>query len=125
MSKKLQRDESQQILYKALGAVGSGQDVTANNTIGVLIPDVDQREHFRKTVQYLVRKKSFRIESHAIPIFHHTTIEEITQAIMSALPGDPYTPKPDDEPPAPPPAPKVKSSESKSGQPEKKYEESH
>ncbi len=125
MSKRLQHHESQQIVHEALGAAGSGQDVTAEKTIGVLIPDVGKREHFRQTVQYLVRKKNFKIESHAIPVFPYTTVEEITQAIMSALPGDPYSPKPEEEPPPPPPAPEPKTTGSKLGQPRTKYEESH
>jgi hypothetical protein len=124
MSKRLQRHESLQIVHEALGAVGSVQGVSGENTIGVLIPDVAKREHFRQTIQVEVRKKNFKIESHTIPVFHNTTVEEITQAIMSALPGDPYTPKPDEEPPAPP-TKEAGSSALKLGQHKKKYEESH
>jgi hypothetical protein len=125
MSKRLQHHESQQIVHEALGAVGSAEGASGENTIGVLIPDEGKREHFRQTVQHLVRKKNFKIESHAIPVFQHTTIEQITQAIMSALPGDPYTPKPDDQPPPPPPAPEPKAFDPKLHSPTKKYEESH
>jgi hypothetical protein len=125
MSKRLQRHESLQIVHEALGAVGSGQGVSGENTIGVLIPDVDKREHFRQTVQQIVRKKNFKIESHTIPVFQTTTVEEITQAIMSALPGDPYTPKPDEDPPEPPPTKEAGTSELKLEQHKKKYEESH
>lgn len=98
MTTKLETHASIEIVRNALGSVSPSGDLKPNDLLGELIPSADERDEFRRTVRRLVRKKNFRIKSAAIPVFPHTRLEEITDALtMSALPGDPRTEKPESD----------------------------
>jgi hypothetical protein len=96
MTKKLETDASIEILRKALGSVRPSGDLKPDETLGQLMPRAEERSEFRGIVQELLKEENFHIESAAIPIFSHTRLDEITEALtLSALPGNPTTEKPD------------------------------
>ena len=99
MSKKLELNEAFEIVQKSLGPVRPSGPFTFATILGDLLPDEVDRDHFRQTIRKSVQEIHFDIDTEAIPIFPHTTLKDLFQAIaMSALPGNPYIPKPDDEP---------------------------
>ncbi len=96
MMKKLETGASIEILRKALGSVRPSGELKPDETLGQLMPRVEERSEFRGIVQELLKAENFHIESAAIPIFSHTRLDEITEALtLSALPGNPTTEKPD------------------------------
>jgi hypothetical protein len=96
-----------EIVRKALGAVGQSGDVSPESALGELIPNEAERDQFREAIRKHVQAKNFKIRRESIPVYPHTTLGDLTRTIaMAALPGDPYIPKPDEEPP-PPPRPKA------------------
>jgi hypothetical protein len=98
MTKKLQPHESIDIVRKALERVRPSGDLNLDETLGQLMPEVDERDEFQRTLQRLVREKNFHIKPAAIPILPHIKLDEIVKALtMSALPGDPTTEKPEYE----------------------------
>jgi hypothetical protein len=103
MSKKLDLNASIEIVQEALGAHRRERELHPKATLSDFLSTAAERETFQKTVSHFVRQRSFDIDLRAIPIHPHTTLEEIVHALtVSALPGNPYIPKPDDVPPAPP-----------------------
>jgi hypothetical protein len=96
MTKKLEPHASIEIVRKALGSVRPSGELKPDDTLGQLMPRVEERNEFRGIVQKLLKEENFHIESAAIPIFSHTRLDEITKALtMSALPGNPTTEKPE------------------------------
>jgi hypothetical protein len=103
MPKKLELNASIEIVQEALGANTRKRELHPKATLSDFLPTAAERESFQKTVSHFVRQRSFDIDLRAIPIHPHTTLGEIIHALtFSALPGEPYIPKPDDVPPAPP-----------------------
>jgi hypothetical protein len=126
MAEKLELHISVTIVRRALAAVQATGDMAPEDVLGDLIPNEAQRVEFRHAIRTYVRENNFDIDPEVIPIFSNTKLRDVTHAVaMSALPGDPYTTKPDDVPPPPPPSPNPKVARPIVDEPKKKYEESN
>jgi hypothetical protein len=101
MTRKLQRDESIEIIQRALGDVRPSRHADLDKALLDVMRKPADRETFRETVARLAREHTFEIDSAAIPLSPNTRFKDLAEA-LTELAGDPYTTKPRDPPPAPP-----------------------
>jgi hypothetical protein len=83
MTKKLEFKESARIVQSALQTVRQCENLGFKDTLGVHIPDANERENFRQTVVQFVGQREYKIRTEKIPIHVDTTFEQIAQAVTA------------------------------------------
>jgi hypothetical protein len=104
MTRKLDLHASHEVVHRALRHARPTGDLLPHETLGELLPSIGERHSFQRAVFDLVKERDFEIKLDAIPIDPGIRIGDITHALtVGALPGNPSTKKPRENPPAPPP----------------------
>src|ERR1700674_705327 len=83
MTKKLEFNESARIVQSALQTIRQCENLGFKDTLGLHIPDANERENFRQTVVQFVGQREYKIRMEKIPIHVDTTFEHIAQAVAA------------------------------------------